>query len=371
MSAFDTATFLLFPGIGLICLALALLVRRYSASALAVGLTGLLTLTAASTWIAAARPMVNETQRNSLTAPDDALKYAMERLKVDNAHKLKAEQQGRVYAERRAMSAESQAEALTAKYADLERALRKMEKAETEAKRNSSFQIRRLSNSVAEIKKLNEAIRKANEGKREALSRVAALEKQLQSSRVAPPAPSMPDAAAIRRKLETPNSHYFVLKKDQALIAGRKGEWYVVRLLRAGGEWQFADRQFALPDASELKANAKRFRTDILAPLSRTGKRWTLFVRGSADGRRVAGPVRRVLPYLPLLPNGTYSPKATSKRLAIPVQNEHLPMLRADWLRKIVQSALSPMKATDIAILENPPQPGNSRMAELVMVVEW
>ena len=50
MSAFNTATLLLFTGLGLVALAIGLLSRRYSAIALAVGLTGLLTLTTVSTW---------------------------------------------------------------------------------------------------------------------------------------------------------------------------------------------------------------------------------------------------------------------------------------------------------------------------------
>ena len=57
MSAFNTASLLLFPGLGLVALGIGLLSRRYSASALAVGLAGLLILATASTWINSAGGM--------------------------------------------------------------------------------------------------------------------------------------------------------------------------------------------------------------------------------------------------------------------------------------------------------------------------
>jgi hypothetical protein len=68
MSAFNPATLLLFPGLGLVALAIGLLSRRYTASALAIGLIGLLTLTTASTWISSAGSMSDNAelmQRNA------------------------------------------------------------------------------------------------------------------------------------------------------------------------------------------------------------------------------------------------------------------------------------------------------------------
>ena len=74
MSAFNTATVLLFPGIGLVALAIGLLSRRYSASAFTVCLIGLLTLTTASTWISSAGPITDTTQPSKLMSDDAELK---------------------------------------------------------------------------------------------------------------------------------------------------------------------------------------------------------------------------------------------------------------------------------------------------------
>jgi hypothetical protein len=49
MTAFNAATIVVFASLGLVALALGLLVRRYSGSALATGLAGLLALTTALT----------------------------------------------------------------------------------------------------------------------------------------------------------------------------------------------------------------------------------------------------------------------------------------------------------------------------------
>jgi hypothetical protein len=110
-----------------------------------------------------------------------------------------------------------------------------------------------------------------------------------------------------------------------------------VHLLQGGRDWNFADRQFVLSDSTEIKASMAHLRDDVLVPLSQAGKYWRLFVRGTADARRVAGPVGRELSYLPRLPDGTHASEPRGKRVTVPVQNEDLPTLRADWLREIVR----------------------------------
>ena len=57
--------------------------------------------------------------------------------------------------------------------------------------------------------------------------------------------------------------------------------------------------------------------------------------------------------------------------MTVPVQNEDLPTLKADWLREILRPALNAVVSGDIDILENPPQQDHRRTAELVIFVEW
>ena len=57
--------------------------------------------------------------------------------------------------------------------------------------------------------------------------------------------------------------------------------------------------------------------------------------------------------------------------MTVPDENEDLPTLEADWLREIVRPALAAVASGDIDILENPPQQGHGRTAELVLFVEW
>jgi hypothetical protein len=175
----------------------------------------------------------------------------------------------------------------------------------------------------------------------------------------------------IRRKLADGDRPFYSTEEERELIAGRKGTWYVVRLLQGGKDWNFADRQFVLSDSTEIKASIVHLRADVLVPLSQAGKYWRLFVRGAADPRRVAGPVGRDLAYLPRLPDGTYASEPRSDRVNILAKNDDLPTLRADWLREIVRSVLGDIVSGDIDILENPPQQEHGRTAELVLFVEW
>jgi hypothetical protein len=57
--------------------------------------------------------------------------------------------------------------------------------------------------------------------------------------------------------------------------------------------------------------------------------------------------------------------------VTVPVQNEDLPTLRADWLREIVRRVLGAVVSGDIEILENPPRQEHRRTAEIVLFVEW
>ena len=319
MSAFNTATVLLFPGLGLVALAIGLLSRRYSASAFAVGLIGLLTLTDG----------VNVDQ---FRRADDGY-HAAASLSEPELKETKAEVE-RLVGELR--DERGRATAATARATELE-----------------------------------EKVREAQHGKAEAERKVAFLEAKLRDVQPTPPSPRPPDLQIVRRKLADGDRPFYATQEERELIPGRRGTWYVVRLLQGGRDWNFADRQFVLSDSTEIKASMVHLRDDVLVPLSQAGKYWRLFVRGAADARRVAGPVGRELSYLPRLPDGTHASEPRGKQVTVPVQNEDLPTLRADWLREIVRPALGAVVSGDIDILENPPQQEHERTAELVLFVEW
>jgi len=333
MSAFSTANFLLFPGLGLVALAIGLLARRYSASALGVGLVGLLSLATASTWIIAAVPAkhVSKPAPKTEAAKPQSPTLDLERLKQE----LLAEKAKSAQAERHAADAD-----------------------------------RSGTDTTARIAALNSKVREFQAGKEEAERRVALLEKQLTGAQSAPTAPKPPDLPGILLKLAEGDGHYYAAKEERALIPGKRGAWYGVRLLQGGKDWSFADRQFVLADPTAIKASAARLRDDVLRPLTQAGQRWQLFVRGAADPRPVAGPVGRELVVLPRLPDGLYSPAPRAKQVTLPVQNEELPTLRADWLREIVRPVLGEAGMGEIDILENPPQSGHGRTAEFVLFVE-
>jgi hypothetical protein len=321
MSAFNTASLLLFPGLGLVALGIGLLSRRYSASALAVGLAGLLILATASTWINSAGGMTGTTHPSKPMS--------------DNAELKKTN-------------------------AEVERLVGEL-----------SDERRKATAANASATELEEKVRAAQDGKAEAERKVAFLEAKLRDVQPIPPLPRPADLQIVRRKLADGDRPFYSTEEERELIAGRTGTWYVVRLLQGGKDWNFADRQFVLSDSTEIKASIVHLRDDVLVPLSQAGKYWRLFVRGAADPRRVAGPVGRDLAYLPRLPDGTHASEPRSDRVIVLAKNDDLPTLRADWLRDIVRSVFGDVVSGDIDILENPPQQEHGRTAELVLFVEW
>ena len=360
MPAFNPATLLLFPGLGLAALAIGLLVRRYSASALVIGLTGLLALASASTWIAAAGPMADVTQLDKIVTDNAELKKTIARQQAELED-----------ARRRAKAEPDERQPPNAEVERLVGELRAEQSKRTEAERDAADADRKAAVSTAKVAELDEDLRKAQIDKVDAERNAALLEEKLQGAQPAPTPPTPPDLASIRRRLTDGEPPYYATREERELIPGWRGTWYVVRLLQSGKDWSFADREFVMADAMEIKASAVRLRDDVLLPLSQAGLHWRLFVRGAADARRVAGPVGRELFYLPLLPDGTHASEPRGKRVTVSVQNEDLPTLRADWLREIVGPALGAVLSGDIDILENPPQQEHGRTAELVLFVEW
>lgn len=365
MSAFNTVALLLCPGIGLVALAIGLLARRYSPSALVVGLTGLLALTTAATWIAAAGPTTYATQRDKLMTDNEELKGAIARkqTELEDARKQTREPEARTLPTGH-QPPNIEVERLASE-------LRTEQSNRAEAQRYAADADRRAAAATASVAELEKKVREAQNGKAEAEHRAALLDEKLRAVQLMPPAPRPPDLPSIRRKLTDGDRPYYATQAERELIPGAKGTWYAVRLLQGGRDWNFADRQFVLADATGIKASTVRLRDDVLLPLSQAGQNWRLFVRGAADARRVAGPVGREIFYLPRLSDGTHSPEPRGKRVTVPVQNEELPTLRADWLREIVQPIIATVGTGDIEILENPPQPEHGRTAELILFVEW
>jgi hypothetical protein len=304
-----------------VALGIGLLSRRYSASALAVGLAGLLILATASTWINSAGGMTGAAH------PRKPMSDKAELKKTD---------------------------------AEVERLVGEL-----------SDERRKTAAATANTTELEEKVRAAEDGKAEAERKVALLEAKLRDVQATLPSPRLVDLQVIRRKLADGDQPFYSTEEEEELIAGRKGTWHVVRLLQGGKDWSFADRQFVVSDSREIKASMVHLRDDVLVPLSQAGKYWRLFVRGAADSRRVARPVGRDLAYLPRLPDGTYASEPRSDRLNILAKNDDLPTLRADWLREIVRSVLGDIVSGDIDILENPPEQEHGRTAELVLFVEW
>ena len=73
---------------------------------------------------------------------------------------------------------------------------------------------------------------------------------------------------------------------------------------------------------------------------------------------------------LPRLSDGSYVSLPRRLRPAVPVRNEDLPNLRADWLRQNIEPVL-PYGSSDIHILENPPGADQERTVNLILYVEW
>lgn len=359
MSAFNWATFIFYPALGLVALALGLLARSYSNSAFAAGLAGLMALTTASTWMTVAGPVTDTVQIDRLAVENAELKGTLKKLHADiDDARRKASEPSAGKAE------EAPPQPPSDEVQRLARELRASQDKIAEAQRASDEAQRK-------VVELGGNLRQAEEANVEAENAARLLKEELSKVRPAPPSSTPPDPEGIRRKVAAGDRRHYTSQVERDLIPGRRGSWYVVRLLKDGVTWEFADRQFVLADAAEIKKSAARLVEDVLRPLSELKTPWRLYVRGSADARRVTGPTGRELSYLPRTASGTHSPDARGKLVIVPVQNEDLPTLRADWLREIVRPVVAAAGSDEIAILENPPEQAHGKTAELVLHVEW
>jgi hypothetical protein len=319
MTAFSTAITVVFTSLGLVALALVLLVRRFSASALAIGLVGLIGLITASTWIIFGRP---ETDPRAI----DNLKGEIAAWHKD-LQSLREQVQGLA---KRLEALEAENDRIPT---DLTAAQARLQAAQQE------FQVK-----AAELEKKTKAIPRHNV-------------RQM-----------------LANRLDT--SFYMSQPLEQrALVAGLTGSWYVMRLRLGGKPFVFADGQFRISDAvQEVKESVLQLQTDVLAPIAQAAKSTRLFLRGGADSRRLVStpevPEVQELLVLPRLSDGSYARIPRHLRPVAPVRNEDLPNLRADWLRQNIEPVLT-YGSADIQILENPPAADQERTVDLILYVEW
>jgi hypothetical protein len=342
-SSTTSATLVIFVSLGLVALAIGLLARRYSATALMIGLAGLLGLTTASTWIAYARP--------ENAAP------VINTLKAEIAG-LNKELHG---ARERIQALEKGIEALRTKNDEIRTELRTAHAQKEEARQEADKEKGKVDGLTKEL-----AAERA---------RVAGLEKQ-RSTPPSPPPKVSPIGPDIRDKLDGRVVTPFYTSEpleQRALVAGLTGRWYVMRLKLDDKPFVFAARQFRMSDAvQQIKESVLHLRTEILDPVGQVAKSTRPFLRGGADALPVAGateiPDTRELEVLPSLPGGTYESSPKNFSLPSPVRNDDLPSLRADWLRQHIRPILG---SADVELLENRPAPGQERTVDLILYVDW
>jgi hypothetical protein len=339
LNAFSAATIVVFASLGLIALALGLLARTYTTAALVTGLAGLLSLTAASTWIAQAGPVIdpgpNADLKRRIDDKDKEISGLRDQIKqlpvvstITAPVTTPVPPPPPVDDGKSARLAKDLAQAL------FDRDLARKDRDATE------IRAARLEAELAELKvKLGSALRDK-------------LGRLYTSTELAQP----------------------------ELVVGRKGSWYVLQLRPGGQPLTFGARKHELPGNVSvlLKDSARQLQDDILTPLLKVAKSQRLYVRGWADSPQVGAGSEaltgRDLTSLPLLPNGTYDATPQSKRIEGRLTNEHLPDLRANWLRSQIQTVLKAPGASqdpEITLLSNPPGPGHERTVDLILFVEW
>jgi hypothetical protein len=336
-NASSAASVVVFASLGLIALALGLLARTYTTAALFTGLAGLLALTAASTWIAQAGPV-------SDTGPIDAL-----RRQIAVKDRELAILRGQA----------KQVSTITAPVAP---------PAPTPLPSVDDEKSGRLAMELAQAIVDRDQARKDRDATE---IRAARLEAELAELKVKL-------GSALRDKLGRLYTSTELAQPE--LVVGRKGTWYVLQLRPGGQPLTFGARKHELPGnvAVLLKDSARQLQDDILTPLLKVSKGRQLYVRGWADSPQVGAGSEvltgRDLTSLPLMPNGIYDGTPQSKRIEGRLTNEHLPDLRANWLRSQIQTVLKAPGASqdpEITLLSNPPGPGHERTVDLILFVEW
>lgn len=355
MSALGVATTVAFGGLALVALAQGLMARRSSMAVLAVGLAGLLAVTASATWLV----------RSRLQAPSAAIASDVPK-PADATEKPRREpdEQGRSGQpdarpglEKACDEARAEARAATEKVTELERQLE-------------------------EARALIEKFRTApappapDPAPPPPVPTPQAPAPTAEAS--APREPrswAVPLRGLLGKRLATP--FYSIEPLGAAkLMAGRSGEWHLIRLRPDDRPLIFPDRKFRLPEVQlALAASIGHLIEDIIKPVASGSRSRALFVRGGADARPIAGipdtPEADALSIRVRQMDGTYGAAPTTLRLRGMVQNVDLPSLRADWLRRELERFSRAEPLGEIGILDDPPAPDRERTAEILLYVEW
>ena len=424
MTTFTFATTVIFASLGIVGLALGLLARRYSLPVLAIGLAGLLALTAASTWITLTWPEFIDQATKELSTQNVQLRNTNVKLnEVNTAATITLtkshERTNRLDSRIQNLTSErdlirTKNESTKAAGADLTRQIDKLvlEAARLETKLMEEGTKRAKAEQdvkVAETrlkKRLLIAERKKQEAERLNLDLNTEIEERKKTERLLSEAHDMAKndgrkLAVLRGKLIKQNTsaiHPQFLRPAldnrlengcyisrslprNELVLGLQGSWYALRLKNRGKPLVFADGQFRIPEAKkEIQECALRFHKEVVVPVAKVAKRIRLFVRGGADTRRIIGQVEdpevRKITYLPLQQSGRYTRDPKQQAVTVPVRNEDLPNLRADWLRQLIRSALATSGADiknigAIDILQNKPGRRHERTADYLLYVEW
>lgn len=397
MPDLTVATPVMFASLGLVGLSLGLLARRYSRRVLAIGLAGLFGLAAATTWIALARldhvPPHDDGTPTPPIAPAGTAGAGSEPRTATNP--LLSPGQGPDTAEQEAGEFGQRVAELTQQVADLKRRFGEEEKnrfrAESDigAARSQAQALERQKLEVEGQRQTAEDLLRQERDKhaatavtlastnrqiaaRDAENRalVAELER-LRGQRTFEPRLLR---AALDQGLET---DCYLAQPGRERVVGLAGSWYVLRLKSGGVPLRFDDGRFKIADndLNKVRDCAGRLRDDIVERVARAAKGTRLFVRGEADARDIDGlvvqPESREFDVLPRRRDGSYVLEPQPQTVARPIRNEDLPVLRADWLRRLIEPVPRAGAATDIGILANAPGRGHERTAQFLLFADW
>ena len=407
MTTFTVATTVIFASLGLIALAFGLLARRYSFRVFAVGLVGLLVLATASTWITLAWPAIV----NQLTSGLNR-KLTAAKLEIQDMH-------GQL------LTYDSQVQTLNSKYFALQKKYNAVETrlekeirggkqaADLEKNRADDLDAKLKAEQVSHTKAVSKAVtveaqcKKKSQQLAEKTKEAEQLKKEWDKERVkhiktkgslqicesnTEPSKEKPKKyilptispqilrAGLSRQLNADCYLSDPLRRRE-LVAGYTGNWYILRLKHHGKPLQFGSGQFGIPgDKKQIEACVRQLHKEVINPVAKVAKRIRLFVRGSANSRRIIGPVGassiRFLTYLPLQKSGRYDLNSKQHSVAVPIHNKDLPYLRAYWLRQLIRPVLATAKPRqqhieEINILQNIPLRKHNRTADFILYVKW
>ncbi|MDX2259829.1 MAG: hypothetical protein NW205_13060 [Hyphomicrobiaceae bacterium] len=365
------ATIGLVCGLALTAIGLVAVARRYSASGFAVALIGLLGIAFAGTWsvreLAQLRAAVVTSPAPpaapTVPEPNQAVQEALTRARD---------------AESLAATATSERDEARRKAEDAEAALTTERTARDAAREAARQEAAADAQSRAEAS-AKAALARAEEEIAGLRRRIAELER--------PPAASDPTVpvtevvaymrSLIGKRLDTPFYEIAPLPGAE-LVEGLTGSWYVLRLKVDGVPLTFPDARFRLDgDPARMGPGIEQAQRDVLDPVALLAKDHRVFVRGSADARRVIGsdadqPSAQQLAVLTPLGDGRYGRSTAQRPIMTPLRNDDLPALRADWLRgRLTAAGMS--EPIDILATTPSANPGGGvqRTAEIVLYVDW